>query len=404
MRTNGFEHPWADEQIMTWVMFPAVVAHYVLFLQPLLWKGQGADITLPIIFGLSIVTVSFGVYKTCSINPCDTNLLSVDDPRRQCIKAVPQDESENIYCYVCEKAVNKTSKHCKFCRKCITAFDHHCKWLNTCIGEANYRYFLAAVFGITVTTTVSLALSMAYVIESWAYSDRIECRGEESYMAITLLGTRVVAIISTVFLLPLVAMVYQLAGFHIMLVSKDLTTYEYIIQENKKQKARREKAAAEMKDKRDELRAKSMAAFGNVVLSGLDKDSDVYTDAVRRHVESQGYSNSSQLQAQAKAKAKIGKEVSLDVSDDGNDEGDSSRATTVKEDATPKAGSSSSSSSDSKGGAGGGAVEMQTAPAPAPAPAPGVIASPDSPPSPGPALSAGAEVEAWPPAGEDSGV
>lgn len=352
---------------MTWILFPLVIVHYVLFLQPLLWTGEGADITIPIIFGLSLVTVCVGVHMTCSINPCDTNLLPVDDPRRKCVKAVPQDESEDIYCYVCEKAVNKTSKHCKFCRKCITAFDHHCKWLNTCIGVANYRYFVTAVFGITVTTSVSLALSLAYVVESWAYPGRIQTRGEESYMAISLLGTRVVSVISAVFLVPLVAMVYQLAGFHIMLLSEGLTTYEYIIRENKKQKARREKAAAEMKAKRDELRAKSMAAFGNIALSGLNQDT--HDNAVKNHLEREGRTMT-QLEQQVKAK-KAGKDGMTGGPGTNLDPGVSDGV--AGSDSTASK-SMSHGGSDSSGGGTGPhreGIEMQAAAA---------IASPDSPP------------------------
>ena len=302
MRKNGFESPWADEQMMTWVLFPAIIIHYFFFLQPLLWEKGGANFIFPLVFIFSCILVSCGVYYTCSINPCDVHLLSPDDPRRRAHTIVPEDEAENIYCYVCEKAVNKTSKHCKFCRKCITAFDHHCKWLNTCIGEANYRYFLMAVFGLTVTTSVSLALSLAYLVESWVSSDKIETRGVEAWLPISLLATRVVSIMSTVILVPLVAMVYQLTGFHVMLLSKGLTTYDYIVLENKKQKQRRDAAAAHMKKKRDELRNKSMAAFGNVVLSGLDDKK--YDAEVKDFLGKQGH-DVEKLEAQAREKGLV---------------------------------------------------------------------------------------------------
>ena len=327
--------------------------------------GGGVDIAIPVIFGLSVVFVSVGVYKTCSINPCDVNLLPVNDPRRQSAIAVPKQESPDIYCYVCEKAVSNTSKHCKFCRKCITAFDHHCKWLNTCVGAANYRYFLTAVFGISLTTTVSLALSLAYLVESWVYPDRIEMRGEEGFVAVTLLSTRIVSIISTVLLLPLVAMVYQLAGFHIMLLCKGLTTYDYIVLENKKQKARREKAAVDMKAKRDELRAKSMAAFGNAAFSRLDKNK--HDNAVKSHLKSGGLYP---VQPNQEATGKNTVEEGVTDGPDGN----------VRKWAT--------------GGTEDEGVEMQARSAPTRAPH--AIASPDSPPP-----TPGVTIEIHPPvAGE----
>lgn len=248
---------------MTWVLFPTVMVHFYCFLVPLLWTDMGSQVSIPLLFSLSAVLTSFGVYMTCSTNPCDVNLLSIDDPRRKDGhgKERTLSQADSIYCYVCEKSVHKSSKHCKFCQKCVRSFDHHCKWLNTCIGEANYRYFLMAVTGITVITSISLALSIAYVVESFADGDSIEERGDNAYIFISLLSTKIVSILSVVVLLPLVAMVYQLAGFHVMLITKGLTTYDYIVQENKRQKALRDAKAQALKEQREQARIKTARAL-----------------------------------------------------------------------------------------------------------------------------------------------
>ena len=260
---------------MTWVLFPTVMVHFFCFLMPLLWTDMGSQVSIPLLFILSAVLTSFGVYATCSINPCDVNLLSIDSPRRKGANGTERTLSngDSIYCYVCEKSVHKSSKHCKFCQKCVTAFDHHCKWLNTCIGQANYRFFLLAVAGITVITSISLALSIAYVVESFSTGDAIEERGQKAYIAISLLSIKIVSIISVVTLLPLVAMVYQLAGFHVMLIAKGLTTYDYIVQENKRQKALRDAKAQALKEQRQQARIKTARALDMMTTGGRDKSS-----------------------------------------------------------------------------------------------------------------------------------
>jgi hypothetical protein len=81
-----------------------------------------------------------------------------------------------VYCYLCEMTVDCTSKHCRFCDKCVVGFDHHCKWLNTCVGSKNYKYFLSAIAAITLKTSLLLLLSIAFLIEAYAYPERFQNR------------------------------------------------------------------------------------------------------------------------------------------------------------------------------------------------------------------------------------
>ncbi|XP_057448172.1 probable protein S-acyltransferase 22 isoform X2 [Lotus japonicus] len=96
-------------------------------------------------------------------------------------------EDGMFYCSLCEVEVFKYSKHCRVCDKCVDRFDHHCRWLNNCIGKKNYRQFF---------TLMVAALLLA-----------------------------VCTILAMLATLPLA----QLFFFHILLIKKGITTYDYII-------------------------------------------------------------------------------------------------------------------------------------------------------------------------------
>ncbi|XP_058194239.1 probable protein S-acyltransferase 22 isoform X2 [Rhododendron vialii] len=106
----------------------------------------------------------------------------------------PEESSEQqlsedgmFYCSLCEVEVFKNSKHCRVCDKCVDNFDHHCRWLNNCIGKRNYRQFF-------ILMASSLLLAVCTIL----------------------------AMIAT---LPLA----QLFFFHILLIRKGISTYDYII-------------------------------------------------------------------------------------------------------------------------------------------------------------------------------
>ncbi|GJU31769.1 probable protein S-acyltransferase 22 [Tanacetum coccineum] len=96
-------------------------------------------------------------------------------------------EDGMFYCNLCEVEVYKYSKHCRVCDKCVDRFDHHCRWLNNCIGKKNYKKFF--------TLMVS---------------------------ALLLAVCTILALIAT---LPLI----QLFFFHVLLIKKGISTYDYII-------------------------------------------------------------------------------------------------------------------------------------------------------------------------------
>eukprot|EP00597_Dinobryon_sp_UTEXLB2267_P012992 CAMPEP_0170118706 /NCGR_PEP_ID=MMETSP0020_2-20130122/13903_1 /TAXON_ID=98059 /ORGANISM="Dinobryon sp., Strain UTEXLB2267" /LENGTH=436 /DNA_ID=CAMNT_0010347823 /DNA_START=338 /DNA_END=1648 /DNA_ORIENTATION=- len=147
--------------------------------------------------------------------------------------------NSNVHCYLCEKkSVHSTAKHCRYCDKCVKGFDHHCKWLNTCIGSGNYFYFLGVVFSVALLTTEAFTLSLTLMVYSFASSGRVtysqDYNAYSSVPSLPLPALEALCVVSVAVYLPMLAMVYQLTGFHLMLLWRGETTYDFIVGEQKR--------------------------------------------------------------------------------------------------------------------------------------------------------------------------
>eukprot|EP01031_Cornospumella_fuschlensis_P028143 gene28143-33984_t len=262
-RKNGFERPWDVLQIVTWAMYPLILSHYFAFLYFLLWD-LATKIVITILYGLFALSLAVAVYFTCSTDPADDALCQV-----KTVKVAA--EEEEVYCYFCEINVHNSSKHCRFCDKCVYVFDHHCKWLNTCVGGKNYKFFLAVVSCALLLTGTNLALSAALMVYSFAYANHFHDRVDG--LLYTFLGTRLSAVavqailvVSVAVFLALVGMIVQLFGFHMMLIYRKMSTYEFIVSEQKRLRdraAQKLQKQAEMQQRRrqedQEIASSSMA-------------------------------------------------------------------------------------------------------------------------------------------------
>ena len=250
-RINGLQMPWDILQMITWLLFPIILTQYYAFLYFLLWDYFALKIFLTALFSLLALSSSISGYLTCSIDPADDSLCSNPRNSTSSHERVDSENNNSLYCYICETNVHITSKHCRFCDKCVVNFDHHCKWLNTCIGRKNYRYFLVAIFSLLLLVTESSAISIALTIESFAYSSLIMDRVDDNFSShlgsdASLAVLRGLLLTSSAVLLGLVAMLVQLTGFHVNLLWNGITTYDFIVQEQKKT---RDKEAAALKAK-----------------------------------------------------------------------------------------------------------------------------------------------------------
>ncbi|CAA0828723.1 Probable protein S-acyltransferase 22 [Striga hermonthica] len=141
-----------------------------------------------------------------------------------------QSEDGMFYCSLCEVEVYKYSKHCRVCDKCVDRFDHHCRWLNNCIGRRNYRKFftlmVSALLLLILQWSTGILVLIRCFLEKKKFSTDISSKLGSSFSVIPfVIVVAVCTILAIVATLPLA----QLFFFHILLIKKGISTYDYII-------------------------------------------------------------------------------------------------------------------------------------------------------------------------------
>nr|KYP63941.1 putative S-acyltransferase At1g69420 family [Cajanus cajan] len=139
-------------------------------------------------------------------------------------------EDGMFYCSLCEVEVFKYSKHCRVCDKCVDRFDHHCRWLNNCIGKRNYRKFftlmVAALILLILQWVTGILVLICCFIEKKKFSADIASQLGSSFSLVPfVIVVAVCTILAMMATLPLA----QLFFFHILLIKKGISTYDYII-------------------------------------------------------------------------------------------------------------------------------------------------------------------------------
>lgn len=269
-RINGFNYPFDYLQVSTWIIFPLILIYYYAFLYFVMWRDRSIRLILTIFFTIFSFLSFFSVIMTCSIDPADDvlccnnkeklennnlfvqlfyffsvklNFIYNSNDRKDTKDSNNEYEStsatQELYCYLCQETVHHTSKHCRSCNKCVKNFDHHCKWLNTCIGEKNYLYFLLVIFNVFCLVLLCLVINIILLVEVFLnhhiFMNRIYGYFSNYFVSSVSLETcRGVLIAGVVVLSALLIMLIQLGSFHIVLISKGLTTYDYIVSEQKR--------------------------------------------------------------------------------------------------------------------------------------------------------------------------
>ncbi|KAK7307084.1 hypothetical protein VNO77_39830 [Canavalia gladiata] len=187
----------------------------------------------------SLKDVDISAEKKNASSPSSSCLLLVCSPcayvcgcSSSSKESFDQQTSEDgmFYCSLCKVEVFKYSKHCRVCDKCVDRFDHHCRWLNNCIGKRNYRKFftlmVSALLLLILQWLTGILVLICCFIEKKKFSVDISSKlGSSFSLAPFVIVVAVCTILAMIATLPLA----QLFFFHILLIKKGISTYDYII-------------------------------------------------------------------------------------------------------------------------------------------------------------------------------
>uniref|UniRef100_A0A0D9W8N8 S-acyltransferase n=1 Tax=Leersia perrieri TaxID=77586 RepID=A0A0D9W8N8_9ORYZ len=171
-------------------------------------------------------------HKSCLGAGCFCCAIFVKEDCRKDDEAYQQEDygEEALFCTLCNAEVRKNSKHCRSCDKCVDGFDHHCRWLNNCVGRKNYFTFLClmavSLAWLAVECGVGIAVFVHCFTDKTAIEDQI---GEKlGYGLSRALFAAIVALGTALSLLASVPL-GELFFFHMILIRKGITTYEYVV-------------------------------------------------------------------------------------------------------------------------------------------------------------------------------
>nr|XP_012593142.1 probable palmitoyltransferase ZDHHC11 isoform X2 [Microcebus murinus]XP_012593143.1 probable palmitoyltransferase ZDHHC11 isoform X2 [Microcebus murinus] len=171
---------------------------------------------------------------------------------------------EDQYCHLCEVTVGAKSKHCKMCNKCVTGFDHHCKLLNNCVGTRNYSYFFGSVVSAAFNLIFIMAVLLYFLVQLLMDPEQLQQNAELTDAEVDLdlwplflplfpVNVNVTVILCILFLTIFLAVgsilvIWRLLLFHLFLISKKLSTFEYIMQKREKEQGETEEKEEEEKE------------------------------------------------------------------------------------------------------------------------------------------------------------
>lgn len=134
------------------------------------------------------------------------------------------------WCVTCKIFRPPRSTHCATCDVCVERFDHHCHWLGNCVGLRNYNTFFFFVFCLTISLLFVLALTTTHLTMILVDFGRTHSFGGAIGLALSRPppDNVIVTCILLLFTILIIGPIMFLLGFHLMLISKNVTTNEYL--------------------------------------------------------------------------------------------------------------------------------------------------------------------------------
>ncbi|KAL2086769.1 hypothetical protein ACEWY4_017828 [Coilia grayii] len=242
---NGWTLPPTKKQLAVWmhyVYFAVVTFGIYIPLLPSPWNlvsysVVGGVFYLHLVAYVATVSVD-AAHPNVRANNYNSPLPNIHRSQREFI-------FKDEFCTVCEAEVGPKAKHCWACNKCVMDFDHHCMWLNTCIGRRNYWFFFVMVSSGVILLLLVVVIVLFVFIEHYINPAMLrtapQLQNVKSSAWFIFLPLAAVEV-NTVWLLVLAGFTVLLGlnslvrmtlllSFHINLLRKNISTYDYILRE-----------------------------------------------------------------------------------------------------------------------------------------------------------------------------
>jgi len=237
--------------MLSWVIFSFLMLTFFLVYVPLL-EDHDSRLWAAFVYGVLLTAVIIGWVIASSTDPVDKTIFYL-------LQATPREypSGELLYCCFCKCKVHKRSKHCRVCNKCVGDFDHHCKWLNNCVGGANYGIFFFLINAAAALTAFHSGWGVKIVMDAWEDDSFPQSsRAGDWFSSLDRTGLLSLLVVSTVTAGGVCVLLLHLVGFHIYLISKKLSTYDYILlqrakaveKQNRKDERKNNRVGAELQE------------------------------------------------------------------------------------------------------------------------------------------------------------
>ncbi|RUS87015.1 hypothetical protein EGW08_005253 [Elysia chlorotica] len=251
-RTNGWHCPLHFLQVLAWtVIVYFSIVHFGAFIPALV---KPAQLPLYCMTGVFVAGLLVTLFVSTSLDPADEAVRRKGGNKRvpRLDRTKHKHAIENQTCALCQVIVGPKSKHCSACNKCVSGFDHHCRWLNNCVGSRNYKcFFVTLIFAILASLTVAtvgILIVVAHFTDRdsgeilLSYKDALETNrsaklamfGEDVEDAVYL----TVDLITVILALVAFGFLVHLTQFHVWLMCKKMSTYDFIVMHREKLQAR----------------------------------------------------------------------------------------------------------------------------------------------------------------------
>eukprot|EP01017_Pseudomicrothorax_dubius_P032406 TRINITY_DN4245_c0_g1_i1.p1 TRINITY_DN4245_c0_g1~~TRINITY_DN4245_c0_g1_i1.p1 ORF type:complete len:346 (-),score=57.87 TRINITY_DN4245_c0_g1_i1:184-1221(-) len=122
------------------------------------------------------------------------------------------------YCLHCHTYKPERCHHCSLCNRCVLNMDHHCPWVGNCVGFYNKKFFILLLFYSYISLLIMFGTTLYEIVHILLF---IKAKGfgelgwKDFYITASFIALSILTFIITFFL-----------RFHLLLVSKNLTTLE----------------------------------------------------------------------------------------------------------------------------------------------------------------------------------